>query len=327
MLCPVPVLLEFMGLREIQLENQLQLQTQLIDPVNRAYRFRLAHWLAEKLKPAPISPNLISILHTGVGVLAAVLIYREWYIPAVFAYEIRNLLDCLDGELARLKNKSSAIGRTLDAIGDGISFNALMIAGALRLVQDFRNYNPYLITFGVFLFAFIAAHCGTVYHLMKRKLGAIIRREVDKVEQEWREHYEQARSPEATYLSQIGLWMDSKTIQFVSREWFDKVARRSTAADWEERAIQDARLMNELACVTRRTEFRRAVRATAFVSDDNIFAVMSLCFLILGLFPEHIFPHVHPVLIAFIVGFAYALVALTLGLRSLQSFLHGVYRD
>lgn len=316
-----------MGFREIQLENQVQLQTQLIDPLNRAYRFRLSHWLAEKLKNAPISPNLISILHTGVGVIAALLIYNERYIPAVAAYELRNLLDCLDGELARIKNKSSAIGRTLDAIGDGISFNALMIAGALRLVQDFRNYNPYLITFGVFLFAFIAAHCGTVYHLMRRKLGAIIRREVDKVEQEWREHFEQARAPEATYLSQIGLWMDSKTIQFVSKEWFEKVEKRSTATDWQEKAIQDARIMNELACVTRKKEFQRAVRATAFVSDDNIFAVMSMCFLILGLFPQHIFPHVHPVLIAFGVGFLYALIALTIGLRFLHDFLHGVYRE
>ncbi|MBS1960210.1 MAG: CDP-alcohol phosphatidyltransferase family protein [Bdellovibrionales bacterium] len=313
--------------REVQLANQLHLQTQLIDPVNRLYRFKFAHYLANKLKNVPVHPNLISISHTGVGVFAALLIYRESYIPAVIAYELRNLLDCLDGELARVKGNSSAMGRTLDAIGDGVSFNALMIAGALRLVQDFRNYNPYLITAGVFLFAFVAAHCGTVYHLMKRKLGAIIRTEVDKVETEWREHYERANSPEANYLSHIGLWMDSKTIQFVSKEWFDKVSRRSTAADWQEKAIQDARLMNELASVTRKTEFRRAVRATAFVSDDNIFAVMSLCFLVLGLFGQHIFPHVHPVLIAFGVGFAYALGALSFGLHFLHDFLHGVYRE
>jgi phosphatidylglycerophosphate synthase len=316
-----------MGAREFQLENQVQLQTQLIDPINRLYRFKIAHALANLIRSTPITPNLISVVHTCVGVFAAYLIYREQYIGAVFAYETRNLLDCLDGELARIQNRSSAIGRTLDAIGDGISFNALMIAGALRLVQDFRNYNPYLITAGVFLFAFVAAHCGTVYHLMKRKLGAIIRQEVDKVEQEWREHYLQAHSPNATYLAQIGLWMDSKTIQFVSREWYEKVRRRSKSPDWAERALNDARVMNELASVTRKREFKRAVRATAFVSDDNIFAVMSLCFLVLGLFPSQIFPYVHPVLIAFAVGFVYALVALSIGLHFLHDFLHGVYRD
>jgi len=246
---------------------------------------------------------------------------------AVVTYELRNLLDCLDGELARVQGKMSAMGRTLDSIGDGIAFNALMVAGALRLIQDFRQYNPYWITFGVFLFAFIAAHNGTVYHLMRRKLGAIIRREVDRVEQEWREHLLQARSSSAGVLSKVGLWMDSKTIQFVSMEWYAKVQRRSDASDWKDKALQDTRMMNELACVSRKREFRRAVRATGFVSDDNIFAVMSACFLILGLFPAHIFPHVHPVLIAFTAGFVYSLLSLTVGLYFLWDFLHGVYRE
>lgn len=311
----------------LQLENESHLQTLLVDPINRFYRLKIVHRLAQALRDTPVSPNWISIAHTVVGVLAAGLIYREQYIAAVVTYELRNLLDCLDGELARVQGKMTAVGRTLDAIGDGISFNALMVAGALRLVQDFRQYNPYAITFGVFLFAFVAAHNGTVYHLMRRKLGAIIRREVDRVEQEWREHLLQARHPSAGLLAKLGLWMDSKTIQFVSQEWYAKVHRRSDSADWQDRAIQDARLMNELACVSRKREFRRAVRATAFVSDDNIFAVMSACFLVLGLFPSQVFPHVHPVLISFTVGFGYALISLTVGLYFLRDFLHGVYRE
>jgi hypothetical protein len=50
-------------------------------------------------------------------------------------------------------------------------------------------------------------------------------------------------------------------------------------------------------------------------------------FLILGIFPNAIFPHVHPVLIAFSVGMVYALTALLFGLHFLHRFLHGVYRE
>ena len=205
-----------------------------------------------------------------------------------------------------------------------------MIAGALRLIQDFRNYNPVLIITGVFLFAFLAANCGTVYHLMKRKLGSIMNNELDTVETEWREHYEKTKEPKAyggQWISKFGFWLDSFTIRFISREWYIKVRRRRDSADWQEKAVRETTHFNELACISRRNEFKRAVASTAFVSDDNILAIMSLSFLISGLFPTYFFPHVHPVIVAFGAGLSYALLTLLLGLHFLHDFLHGVYRE
>lgn len=302
----------------------------LLDPLNRIYRQRLAYALALKLKNTDLTPNAVTIGHTAVGVLAAVFVYREHYVAAMVCLELRTLLDCVDGVLARMKDQSTAVGRVLDTIGDGVAFNALMIAGALRLIQDFRNYNPIMIITGVFLFAFLAANCGTVYHLMKRKLGSIMNSELDTVETEWREHYEKTKEPKAyggQWISKFGFWLDSFTIRFISHEWYRKVRRRRDSEDWKEKALRETTHFNELACISRRNEFKRAVAATAFVSDDNILAIMSLSFLVSGLFPLSFFPHVHPVLVAFGAGLSYALLALLFGLYFLHDFLHGVYRE
>jgi phosphatidylglycerophosphate synthase len=309
------------------MELSPKLSSELLDPVNRLYRHRVAKALANLIKNTPITPNLLTMAHTVVGVFAAILIYFQHYILAVFCFELRTLLDCMDGILARLKNQSTAFGRVLDTIGDAIAFNSLMIAGAMRMIIDFPSYRPSLILISVFCFAMIAAQSGGVYQLMKRKLGSIILSQVDTVEREWREHSEVMRGPNPSWISQFGFWLDTMTIRFISEEWYEKINRRRTASDWEARALQDAATMNELAKITRRREFINAVRFTAFVSDDNIFAVMSICFLILGTFPDQIFPNVHPVLVAFAAGLVFALVALLLGLHFLHKFLHGVYRE
>ncbi len=299
----------------------------LLDPINRLYRHRLAKKIAHLLRNTPVTANHITFLHSIVGIFAAYLVYRKEYIFAVLVYEVRTLLDCMDGILARLKKESSAFGRTLDTIADGITFNSLMVAGALRMILDFPTYRPSIILIGVFLFAMTAAHCGSVYQLMKRKLGSIIMEQIDTVEREWREQDERLRLDPFSWVARFGFWLDTITIRFISEEWFEKISRRRSAEDWEARALADATTMNELARRTRKQEFRNAVRFTAFVSDDNIFAVMGICFIVLQAFPQEILPYDHPVLIAFSAGFLYAVTSLILGLHYLQGFYHVVYRD
>jgi phosphatidylglycerophosphate synthase len=301
--------------------------SRLLDPINRLYRHRVAKRIAHLLKNTGVSANHVTLVHTLVGVFAALLIYRSHYLGAVALFEIRTILDTTDGILARLKKQATPFGRTLDTIADGITFNSVMLAGALRMILDFPTYRPSIILILVFFFAMTAAHCGSVYQLMKRKLGSIIMEQIDSVEREWREQGEKVRVEPEAWIARFGFWLDTLTIRFVSEEWYEKINRRRLAEDWEVRALSDATTMNELARRTRRREFENAVRFTAFVSDDNILAVISLCFVVLEIFPNGVFPYVHPVLIAFSCGFFYAVVALALGLHFLHGFYHGVYRD
>jgi phosphatidylglycerophosphate synthase len=299
----------------------------LLDPINRVYRHRVADGLASYLKNTRVTPNQITLAHTCVGVFAAILIYEKCYILAVVFFELRTLLDCLDGTLARQKNQSSKFGRILDTIGDGVAFNALMIAGAMRIIQDFPNYEPSLILIIIFCFAMTAAQCGIIYQLMKRKIMSVLKSEVDTVEIEYRTHWTEVHGTNPSFLAKFGFWLDSITIRFVSEEWYEKVQRRLHREDWEARALADAVMMNELARTTRRRELRNAVRFTSLLSDDNIFAIMSVVFLVIGIFPSQIFPYVHPVLIAFSFGFIYAIGSLLAALHYFHEFYHGVYRE
>ena len=299
----------------------------LLDPLNRLYRHRLADGLASMLKNSPVTPNAVTLLHTCVGVTAAVLIYFKFYILAVLGFELRTILDSTDGILARQKNQVSLFGRTLDTIGDGVSFSALMFVGALRMIEDFPSYQPSIILIIVFCYALTAAQCGIIYQLLKRKLTSILNVEIDLVEKEYRLHWSEVRGDNPSLLAQFSFWLDSMTVRFVSEEWYEKIERRLHREDWQERALGDANLMNELGRTTRQRELKRAVRTASFLSDANIFAIMSVCFLITGLFPTQIFPYVHPVLIAFLAGFIYAVVSLLLALSAFHGFYHGVYRE
>lgn len=298
----------------------------LLDPLNRYYRIPLVRALARQLVHSPVRPNQITLTHTGIGILSAVCVYQEYYGWAVILFEVRTFLDSLDGVLARLQNRSTPFGRTLDTVASAIFFNSLMLAGALRLVQDFRNYDQTLIVISVLVFALLVAHSGTVYHLMRRKLESIMRVEVDSVEREWRELYLLLQDGKVHLLHRLGYWLDSAAIRFVSSEWYAKIRRRRNVQDCKERMLKDSHLMHELSTQTRIREFEGAVRATALVSDENVFAIISLSLLILKLFPSAIFPFVHPVLVAFLAGGIYAVFALIYGLLHLHRFLHGVHR-
>ncbi len=299
----------------------------LQDPLNRLYRERIAQLLARILQSTALTPNAVTLIHTLIGVTGAYLIYKQSYLIAVICLELRALLDCVDGILARLKNQSTSTGRALDAIGDGITFNALMVAGTLRLIKDFKSYPHPLIIAGVMIFAFVAVHSGVVYHLMRRKLTSVAQREVDIVETEWREIYEQTKKGKPSPLVKFSFWIDSMTIKFVSEEWYEKVMKRKDLQNWREVALHEAEIMHELACKTRKEEFRSAVVATSYVSDDNVFSLMSICFIVFGMFHHQVFPFVHPVLITFTVGLLYSVTTLFLGLHYYHSFLHGIYRE
>lgn len=299
----------------------------LVDPITRYLRYPLVKKAVKQVRKLPVTPNQITLIHTFFGLGAAYLVYQEQYLGAIAAYEIRNILDVADGVLARKKHLTTQLGRTWDTLSDGLSFNALMLAGALRLVNDFSRVDTYLILGLVLFFAVTAAQCGTVYQLMRRKMGSIINKEVDQVESEWREIYLKTKSKKANWIEQIGFWLDSQTIKFVSKEWYQKLKKRKDSENWKALAIRDAEIMNELACVTRRKEFKRAVHSISMVSDDNIFALMSLCFLTTTFFPGMVFPYVHPVAIAFSVGLVFALISLAIGLHYLHVFLHGVHKE
>jgi hypothetical protein len=88
-----------------------------------------------------ITPNQISIVSMFFGVISGVFYgyaTAEAFVIAVTLFFISNILDCMDGQLARLKNNGTKIGRLIDGFIDyltstsiflGIGFGLTLITG------------------------------------------------------------------------------------------------------------------------------------------------------------------------------------------------------
>ena len=92
------------------------------------------------LKGTPITPNQVTFLSAlvaaGAGAMFALLPGHLWLIAAALVFEFSFVLDCADGQLARLRKMASPLGHLLDFLMDELK--AMFIFGciAYRLFVD-----------------------------------------------------------------------------------------------------------------------------------------------------------------------------------------------
>jgi len=105
--------------------------TYAVRPVSRRITgFGLAHgW----------SPNVVTMLSLGLGVLAALLVatgaWWAWVVAAVVLL-VALAVDCVDGEIARFTRRFSPLGAFLDAVGDRVKEYAVLAAVASVAVRE-----------------------------------------------------------------------------------------------------------------------------------------------------------------------------------------------
>ncbi len=117
------------------------------EPIDVYVHRPLAYVLARALLPTPISPNLVTIASMVSGVSAAALIvsfdtphHFQWAALCAF---LSTVLDCADGQLARLRKTSSVIGRMLDGTADVIVSGAILVGGGYYIVQKYGSTPAY----------------------------------------------------------------------------------------------------------------------------------------------------------------------------------------
>ncbi|PCI93986.1 MAG: CDP-alcohol phosphatidyltransferase [Flavobacteriales bacterium] len=74
--------------------------------------------LAKSLLKTPFTPIHVTFLFLIAGVVAIYFITQQQYIIAAIFIILKSIIDAADGELARLRNKPSYIGRYLDSVFD-----------------------------------------------------------------------------------------------------------------------------------------------------------------------------------------------------------------
>ncbi len=102
------------------------------EPIDRWLHRPLGYVIAKLFYPTPISADLVTVLAIVAGVAAGVLIAWPWFPLHMVAggalVFLSTLLDCADGQLARMRKTSSPLGRMLDGVADSIV--AAAVAGA-----------------------------------------------------------------------------------------------------------------------------------------------------------------------------------------------------
>jgi hypothetical protein len=121
--------------------------------------------IALLLRHTPITPNAITIISIFVGMAACIMFYPDdnliinllGFALLIFA----NILDCVDGQLARITGIKSKIGRILDGFCGDIWFLTFYTAICLRLLHgNDRILSPLGFEWGwwVFVIALISAY-------------------------------------------------------------------------------------------------------------------------------------------------------------------------
>ncbi|RMB07748.1 CDP-alcohol phosphatidyltransferase family protein [Eilatimonas milleporae] len=110
------------------------------DASNRYFIHPLSALAAKAAIALSISPNAISILGLGFGLLAGWLYYHlpqaGSAIGGFAAMVCWHILDGADGRVARATGQTSALGRVIDGVCDHVVFTAVYVALALHLVES-----------------------------------------------------------------------------------------------------------------------------------------------------------------------------------------------
>jgi CDP-alcohol phosphatidyltransferase len=104
------------------------------------------------LKSTPITPNQVTFLSAAIAAAAAAMLALcpgyTWLVVAALVYEFSFVLDCADGQLARLRKVASPLGHLLDFLMDELKAMFIFGAVAVRLWQETGDERLLLVGLG-----------------------------------------------------------------------------------------------------------------------------------------------------------------------------------
>ncbi|MDL2265913.1 CDP-alcohol phosphatidyltransferase family protein [Parabacteroides sp. OttesenSCG-928-G21] len=111
--------------------------------VDRIFYRPIGFRIACLLRNTGITPNMVTIISIFVGVSVGFLFYQNnllLNIAGIALLICANILDCVDGQLARLTGIKSEIGRILDGVAGDLWFLSIYVGFALRLSEMYGTY-------------------------------------------------------------------------------------------------------------------------------------------------------------------------------------------
>lgn len=119
----------------------------------------------------PITPNQISLLMILSGIIGGIFLTMQSYLNGligVLFLQLFLVLDCVDGEVARIKKRFSSKGKFLDLLANDIIFVSIFAGLTFRVFLLFENF-----------IVIIAGFCAIVFFLLS-KLFPFYAKEADE---------------------------------------------------------------------------------------------------------------------------------------------------
>jgi phosphatidylglycerophosphate synthase len=128
-------------------EYRRSLKLPEVEEIFDLYFYRpLAFAFVKAIYGTPITPNQLTVVSMLIGVMGGVC-YSLGYPPAVTAgallYGLSIVLDCSDGQLARLKKNGTRLGRILDGLIDYVVNLAVYIGIGIGLAPEFGDHRSW----------------------------------------------------------------------------------------------------------------------------------------------------------------------------------------
>ncbi len=110
--------------------------------VSRYLNRPLSRPAARLLVNTPLTPNALTLITLALATATGGMLVAGWNIIGGILIQVVSVVDGVDGELARLKNKATRFGGVLDAVTDRYA-DALMLAGMTVFAARFEDHpNP-----------------------------------------------------------------------------------------------------------------------------------------------------------------------------------------
>jgi hypothetical protein len=108
--------------------------------IDRIFYRPIGFRVARALLPTSITPNMVTVTSIFVGASAGWFFHYSdimYNVYGILLLMLANILDCADGQLARLSGNKSTIGRILDGFAGDIWFLVIYVSLAFRLSREY----------------------------------------------------------------------------------------------------------------------------------------------------------------------------------------------
>jgi len=107
--------------------------------VSRYLNRPLSRPVARGLRPTPLTPNQVTTFTLLLAIATGAMVAAGWNIAGGIAIQAVSVIDGVDGELARLKDRATRFGGVFDAVTDRYA-DAIMLAGMTVYAVRFEDH-------------------------------------------------------------------------------------------------------------------------------------------------------------------------------------------